>query len=134
MSEQEKSKKDVSEEAETPTSEESQNSDIESSKDSDLQEESENEKTPYNRRDFITTATTIGMAGGLVFSYGTFAGMAGKFLYPSKPTEKRWLFVSSTNLEEFKRGDSLTFKKTIGEKVAIARQGENGRESDFIAI
>jgi len=34
------------------------------------------------------------MAAGLVASYGTFAAIAARYLYPPRPTRTGWIFVT----------------------------------------
>ena len=84
------------------------------------------------RRSFFTTAANLAMAGGLVASYGTLAGMAGRFLYPSKNRDRAWMYVA--DLVSLKVGDSLPFKLPDGSAIVVARQGERGDVSDFVAL
>ena len=72
------------------------------------------------------------MAGGLVASYGTFAAMAGRYLYPAKPPKKRWMFV--TDAGSVKKGDAVRYRIPGGEAVTIARRTEAGTVDDFIAL
>jgi len=81
------------------------------------------------RRDFISSAA---MGGGLLAGYGTLVVMAGRFLYPSGPQPKAWLFV--TSLKQMALGESLDFEDPSGAKIVIARQGDNGDVDDFIAL
>ncbi len=85
--------------------------------------------TQAGRRDFLTTAA---MAGGLAAGYGTFAAMAGRYLYPAKPIEMAWLFVA--DLQGFKPGDSLVYRTPAGGPVAVARRGSAGTADDFLAL
>lgn len=71
------------------------------------------------------------MVGGLVAGYGTFAGIIGRFLFPSSDT-RRWQFV--TDLQSIKPGQSLTFVSPSGERVVITRIAEVGTADDFIAL
>ncbi|MFO0980311.1 MAG: ubiquinol-cytochrome c reductase iron-sulfur subunit [Planctomycetota bacterium] len=87
---------------------------------------------PPDRRTFVASAASLAMAGGLVASYGTFALMAGRFLYPARPTATAWRYVA--DVASFRPGASLSFKTPGGASVAIARQGSAGLASDFIAL
>jgi hypothetical protein len=104
-----------------------------------------NDKTPSDasdgadRRDFLTTTSTVAMAGGLVAGYGTFFYMAGRFLYPAAPQPKTWMFVAP--VAEIAPGDSLTITDPTGADIVIARSETTvGEEEaipsvdDFIAL
>jgi Rieske Fe-S protein len=76
------------------------------------------------------------MAGGLVTGYGTFAFMAGRYIFPTT-VEAPWLFVAEAN--SIQPGDSLAYESPTGVRVAIARRPADGpRHSaemeDFIAL
>jgi len=89
-----------------------------------------------DRRDFLSTFSTVAMAGGLVGGYGTFAVLAGRYLFPTN-VETPWLFVAEAN--SIQPGDSLAFESPTGVRVAIARRGADGprhsaETDDFIAL
>lgn len=84
------------------------------------------------RRTFLTTATSAAMAGGLVAGYGTFAAMAGRYLYPAGATPTAWLFV--VDVASMKPGASMVYRSPTGAPIVIARRGEEGTEADFIAL
>mgnify|MGYP002624881813 CR=1 FL=1 len=46
---------------------------------------------PADRRSFLLSAA---MYTGLFAAYGFFAALAGRFLFPARPTPKVWLFVA----------------------------------------
>ncbi len=96
------------------------------------QSDREDESGQSSRRSFVAGACTIGMGGALLASYGTFFSYAGRYLYPSKPAPKGWMFV--TVASAMKVGDSLTYRTPAGAPVAIARQAEHGDVDDFIAL
>lgn len=85
-----------------------------------------------SRRSFVGKACGVTMVGAMAASYGTLFSYAGKFLYPANPTPKAWMFVTET--ARMNPGDSLSFKTPGGARVAIARQGDKGDVSDFIAL
>jgi cytochrome b6-f complex iron-sulfur subunit len=85
-----------------------------------------------DRRAFLAKATGVAMAGGLVAGYGAFGAMAGRFLYPAKPTPTTWLYVK--DLASFRPGTSLDYKTPAGASVAIARRGDKGAVDDFVAL
>lgn len=85
-----------------------------------------------DRRDFVATASSLAMFTGLAAGYGTFGAVAARYLFPAKPREQAWLFV--TLVSALKPGDSLEYRSPSGEKIAIARQGTGESVSDFIAL
>lgn len=94
--------------------------------------ESAESAEPASRRDFMTTASTVAMAGGLAASYGTLGVMAGRFLYADDSDTIGWLFVA--NVGDLEMGDSMTFVSPSGAKVVVARQSEGDTAEDFIAL
>jgi len=72
------------------------------------------------------------MAGGLAASYGAFAAIAARFLFPARASEKRWVYV--TDLASIQAGTSLTFQSPVGHLIAISRLGEEARAEDFVAF
>jgi nitrite reductase/ring-hydroxylating ferredoxin subunit len=89
-----------------------------------------------DRRGFLSTASSIAMAGGLVAGYGTLAVMAGKYLFQSSD-DTAWLYVAPA--EALRPGESLPFESPVGVRVVITRKpaGESGRpaaEADFLAL
>ena len=83
------------------------------------------------RREFFSSAA---MVGGLAAGYGTFAFMAGRYLYlyPTGARTKAWLFV--TRLADLQVGDSLTYVGPTGITIIVARRGDDGTAADFIAL
>lgn len=71
------------------------------------------------------------MVSGIVAGYGTFAGIIGRFLFPSSDT-RQWQFV--IDLQSVNVGDSLTYVSPSGQRVVISRIGETGNATDFIAL
>lgn len=89
-------------------------------------------ETPPNRRTFLSRASSVGMAGGLLASYGTLAVMGGRFLYPSQPRRLAWIFV--TEVTRMKLGAVLRFQTPAGSTVTIARRQDLGTVDDFLAL
>lgn len=85
-----------------------------------------------SRRGFLARASSVAMGASLACSYGAFAAMAGRFLYPARPPLKAWLFVA--DVARFARGASMSYTAPDGATIAIARQGEVGKVEDFIAL
>jgi len=97
---------------------------------------SEQRTNVVDRRDFLSTVSTVVMAGGLVAGYGTFAVMAGRYIFPTD-VETPWLFVVEAN--GIPPGESLAFESPTGVRVAIARRPEaapprSADTEDFIAL
>lgn len=89
-----------------------------------------------DRRDFLSTVSTVAMAGGLVAGYGTLAAMAGRYIFPVE-TQTPWLFVAQA--DGIPPGESLAFESPTGVRVAIARRAAEGPDrpaetADFIAL
>ena len=80
--------------------------------------------SPVSRRSFLSKALGVAMAAGLVAAYGTLAAFMARFLYPAKPTTRRWMFV--TNIEHLHEGDSLVYHTPAGAPVNITRLGSGG--------
>jgi Rieske Fe-S protein len=85
-----------------------------------------------DRRDFLSTASSVAMAGGLAAGYGTLAVMAGRFLYPAGDDSVGWCFV--TTVDQLQVGQAMAFKTPSGAKVVIARQREGDAEDNFVAL
>jgi len=96
------------------------------------QPEQAQEDQGVNRREFLTNASNVAMAGGVVCAYGALGAMAARFLYPSNPQNTQWMFV--VDIARMEPGDSMTFASPAGEKIAITRQGDTGTKDDFIAL
>ncbi len=74
----------------------------------------------------------LSMAGGLAASYGAFGAITARFLYPATDSPRSWLFVA--DVRGFDSGTSRTYRSPAGETIAIARTGETGDVSDFLAL
>jgi Rieske Fe-S protein len=85
-----------------------------------------------DRRAFLTQASRVAMAGGLVAGYGAFGAVAGRFLYPATSSAEGW--VVCAEIARFKVGESLAFQLPSGQRAAVARRGNAGDVSDFIAL
>lgn len=85
-----------------------------------------------DRRTVLTGLAGIGMALGLTGTAAGLAGIAGQFLYPSGGRPTAWVFVAI--MTEVEKGAALPFTGPLGEKIAIARQGDSGTVDDFIAL
>lgn len=85
-----------------------------------------------DRRAFLSRASGMVMAAGLVGGYGAFGAVAGRYLYPARPDAGMWQFV--TDLGGMRVGDSLLYRAPTGETVNITRRAENGDAGDFIAL
>lgn len=83
------------------------------------------------RRTFLSKASSVAMATGLVAGYGTLARLAGLFLYPG-PRSFAWVFVAET--ASLKPGDSFAFRIPEGQTVSITRLADQGTAEDFLAL
>ena len=92
--------------------------------------------TNVYRRGFLATASSAAMVGGLVGSYGTFAVMAGRYLYPAGESTA-WVFVAPT--DAIKSEGTFGYITPDGLSVSIKRVGEATQggvttADDFIAL
>ena len=76
------------------------------------------------------------MAIGLVAGYGTFAGFAGRYLYPEGDDDE-WLFVADAAGVE--AGSALAFVSPTGVQVAVTRvqsaaEGAAEQADNFLAL
>lgn len=84
------------------------------------------------RRGALGWLSNIAMAVGLTGAYGTLTWFAGRFLYPSRPDPRTWVFVSE--LDALDEGDSRLFRTPGGETVNVTRRARRGDAGDFIAL
>jgi cytochrome b6-f complex iron-sulfur subunit len=94
--------------------------------------EEEPEVGEQPRREFLSTVSSLAMAGGLVGGYGTFAYILGQFVYPAAQQNRGWLFVCT--VDRLAPGESLDFTSPAGAKIVVARQGEGTAAEDFLAL
>lgn len=98
--------------------------------------ENGNGKSPeageIDRRTFAGKLSACAMAGGLVAGYGGMGAVAARYLFPSKPVAKRWMFVAE--LARLKIGESLAYIAPNGAPVNVARRADSGAAEDFIAL
>jgi Rieske Fe-S protein len=91
------------------------------------------EKQPEeDRRTFLSRVSTTAMGLGLAAGYGTLAVMGAQFLYPARPQEMAWLYV--TEVAGMKVGDLLSFASPTGQSITITRREEEGEAEDFLAL
>ena len=79
-----------------------------------------------------TWLSSIAMFTGMAAAYGLFAAFAARFLFPSRPAPKAWLFV--TDLASVPTGAALAYQTPGGQRVSIARLESAGTAADFIAL
>ncbi|MDA1264252.1 MAG: Rieske (2Fe-2S) protein [Planctomycetota bacterium] len=85
-----------------------------------------------NRRQAFTKVSRWAMTAGLVAGYGSAGVLAGRYLYPTKGRELRWVFVCT--LGRLSPGESLVYVTPIGERIAVARQGAGDTADNFVAL
>ncbi len=85
-----------------------------------------------SRRDLLTGASSLAMAGGLAAGYGTFAVLSARYLFPARPRELSWMFV--VRVADLAPGSSLTYRAPTGETIAVARQGDSDAVESFVAL
>jgi cytochrome b6-f complex iron-sulfur subunit len=84
------------------------------------------------RRDFLTSASAVGMGACLVAGYGTFAAMGVRYLFPSDAHSKVWHFVCT--LDRLAKGEALEFTTPTGARVNVARIADGETVDAFLAL
>ncbi len=84
------------------------------------------------RRRFLGNVSRAAMTAGLIGGYGAFGLVAGRFLYPARPTELIWQYVNEIN--RMAVGSSMSYRGPSGETINVVRQAGNGDADDFIAL
>jgi Rieske Fe-S protein len=72
------------------------------------------------------------MGGALVAAYGTFAAFIGRFVYPARPANRGWMFV--TRIDDVAAGESFVFRLPNGSGVNVTRRDAGGGPAGFIAL
>lgn len=85
-----------------------------------------------SRRELAGTVSKLAMGTGLVAGYGALGAIAGRFLYPARPEERQWTYV--TQVDAMEPGESLTYRSPSGETINITRKESTGDASDFVAL
>lgn len=85
-----------------------------------------------DRRSFLSTASSVAMAGGLVAGYGSLAFLAAQFVYPSQASNLDWFFVADVNHLAGK--DAIRYETPVGQRVTITRRGPGNSPTDFLAL
>jgi len=85
-----------------------------------------------DRRAFLQKSSKAAMVAGLAGGYGGLGAVALRYLYPARPEELAWQFVS--RVDEMKVGDSVRYEGPSGETINIARQARTGSVDDFVAL
>jgi Rieske Fe-S protein len=93
--------------------------------------QAEETAAPTDRRTFLR-ASSLAMAGGLAAGYGTLGYMAGRFLYPSQPQQRIWLFVAE--VDRLQVGKVFPYRTPAGQTISITRREEEGTVEDFLAL
>ena len=100
--------------------------------DANAVESSAVDETTEPRRRFLGWLSGAGMVAGLVAAYGTLGAFIGRFLFPARPAERGWMFV--TNLDRMNEGDSLVYKTPGGAPVNITRRSRETGDGAFVAL
>ena len=90
------------------------------------------EDTDPERRRFLGNVSRAAMTAGLIGGYGALGLIAGRYLYPARPSERIWQYV--TEVDGMAVGATRLFRSPTGESINIVRQGGAGDERDFIAL
>ena len=90
------------------------------------------EKEGQDRRTFLDKASKTAMGAGLIGGYGGLGAIAVRYLYPARPEDLSWQYVSEVDRIEV--GSALRYEGPGGETINIARQGRDGTAEDFVAL
>lgn len=80
----------------------------------------------------LSRLSWIGMGLGLAAAYGTFAAFLGRFLFPSGPPARGWMFVCP--IEQLQPGQSLRYQTPGGALVNITRRLQEATADGFVAL
>lgn len=80
------------------------------------------------RRESLGLLGKVGLAAGLTAAYGTLAAYMGRFLFPARPPQTGWMFV--TQADQITEGEALLYRTPSGRTVNITRQGGDQPASD----
>lgn len=84
-------------------------------------EDEHDEPTGIPRRGFLVRTSQVAMVGGLLASYGGFAGILGRFLYPTG-MRRSWVFVAP--IASVDKDESIEIVAPSGTKIVVMRQGD----------
>lgn len=84
------------------------------------------------RRRLLTVSSRAAMLAGLAGGYGLFGFIAGRFLYPSGPEARPWMYVARA--DEMRAGDNLVYQTPSGATINVTRKVKTGASEDFIAL
>ena len=90
------------------------------------------ETSETDRRTFLSTASSVVMASGLLAGYGTLAYVAGKFLYLNQPRKLAWIFVAEA--AKMRLNEPLLFQTPAGQPVTLTRVKEGVEADAFLAL
>lgn len=97
-----------------------------------MAERTANEPGDPKKQELLSRLANIAMVAGIATAYGTLAAIMARFLYPSRPPARDWMFVG--NVDRFAPGESRVFRTPAGETVNITRQGNGIDAADFVAL
>lgn len=87
---------------------------------------------PTSRRGVLTGGLFVAMWAALLASYGTFAGFAARFLFPSRRQGGNWTYVA--DVASLPPGSARSYVSPEGATITVARPGTGTATEDFIAL
>jgi Rieske Fe-S protein len=93
---------------------------------------SDAKKGVESRRSSLKRLAGYLMGGGLVAAYGNLAAVMARFLYPARPAERGFIYV--TDLVSLEAGESLLYTTPSGATVNVTRRGAGDSLEDFLAL
>lgn len=80
----------------------------------------------------LSRLSWIGLGLSLAAAYGTFAAFLARFLYPSGPPSKGWMFVCP--MDELATGNTLRYQTPSGALVNITRKSDQASAQGIVAL
>lgn len=84
------------------------------------------------RRRVLVWLSSFAMGAGLLASYGTLAAYLGRFLFPARPLDRGWMFV--TEVSGMRPEESLIYRTPTGSPVSVTRRSRGAMAEDFVAL
>lgn len=91
-----------------------------------------NEKGGDDRREFLGKTSKAAMIAGIAGGYGGLGAIAVRYLYPARPDDLSWQFVSE--VDRIAEGQAIRYRGPAGETINIARQTRGRGVEDFVAL
>jgi nitrite reductase/ring-hydroxylating ferredoxin subunit len=85
-----------------------------------------------SRRSTLKRLAGYLMGGSLVAAYGNLAAVMARYLYPARPEQRSFLFV--TDIASLGAGESFLYTTPSGASVNVTRRGAGDSVGEFLAL